>query len=372
MRILHIINDLNTGGAEVLLYKILKNSSTDDDFFIITLKEKGKIGQKIVDLGFTIYELKINRFNFLFKFIQLVNVILKFNPNVIHTWMYHSNLIGGFAAKFHRLSRIIWSIHHNDLSPSLNKKATIFIAYLGGLFSKWVPHKIICVSEKVFITHSNFGYDIQKLVIINNGVDTNEFYFNPECRNTFLKQFNFSENDYLVGFFGRFDPIKNWKGFLRSCKLLIDKSDDKNIKIIMGGSNMDSNNLELISFLDSLKIKNEVLLLGLRDDMQKILSSIDIVVNTSFNESFSLILAEAMACELLCVSTIEGDPCNIVGEIGIRKSFQSDEEIAQDIFSALIKSRKSNNSRSLARERIKSLFDLQKTIREYNQVYKVI
>jgi glycosyltransferase involved in cell wall biosynthesis len=370
LRVIHIINDLNTGGAEIQLLKVLRKSPSNQEVLVISLKQVGEIGNKIKKLKIPLIALGINRYNFIHKIVILVTLIKKFNPCVVHTWMYHSNLIGGIAAKFSLKAKIIWSIHHNDLSPELNKRSTIIIARLGALFSFIVPNSIICVSENVLETHSKFGYDSKKLTVIYNGIDTEEFYFIPEGREKLIKELDLNKEDLLIGFFARFDPIKNWKGFLKACEILSKNKNMNSFKIIIGGAGMDNGNIELKRFIDSHKLKNYVYLLGPRDDMPDLLSSMDVVVNSSFNESFSLILAESMACQVLCISTIVGDPCNIVGNYGIRKNFNSSEELSNEIYMFLNQPKHLiQKDRKLARERIINDFDLGKTVYKYSLLY---
>ena len=52
------------------------------------------------------------------------------DPDIIQTWMYHANLIGGITSYLVNKRNIVWGIHHSTLSPKLNKKTTHVIYYL--------------------------------------------------------------------------------------------------------------------------------------------------------------------------------------------------------------------------------------------------
>ena len=44
---------------------------------------------------------------------RLLILIITYNPNIVHTWMYHSNLLGGISSKLLGIKNIYWSIHHD-------------------------------------------------------------------------------------------------------------------------------------------------------------------------------------------------------------------------------------------------------------------
>ena len=72
MKILHIITNLNLGGAEVQLYKIVENLKTDHQIKVISLLSMGDIGDKLINSG---VELSIINFSkkrfFFFSFLKL-------------------------------------------------------------------------------------------------------------------------------------------------------------------------------------------------------------------------------------------------------------------------------------------------------------
>ena len=98
MKILHIISGLNDGGAESLLFNLLCHSEKNINY-VISLKGKGKYGKMIEEKG-----IKIFYFNFSFNlslitnFINLVKLIRSIKPEIVQTWRYHADFLGGCAA----------------------------------------------------------------------------------------------------------------------------------------------------------------------------------------------------------------------------------------------------------------------------------
>ena len=107
MKILHIINSLKKGGAEGNLYRLCKfqkkKYNNKISITIVTLIDNGFFEPKLRKMGVKIFSLKINKedkiFNLFRKILSLRKYILNQNPNIIQSWMYHSNFTTLFISK---------------------------------------------------------------------------------------------------------------------------------------------------------------------------------------------------------------------------------------------------------------------------------
>ena len=98
-RIIFIAPDINSGGAENILYNVAKNQN-NKDITIISLTDIGFYGNKLKDRDYKIYALNMKKNLFLIiKLFYLIILIKKIKPKFVQTWLYHGNLIGGIAAK---------------------------------------------------------------------------------------------------------------------------------------------------------------------------------------------------------------------------------------------------------------------------------
>jgi hypothetical protein len=120
-KILHIITGLDTGGAEVLLYSILRQH--DRNLYlheVISLTDIGPIGKKIQALDISVYALQMPRGSFhIGRIINLIKLVNTLSPDLIQTWLYHSNLIGSLAGKFANRKAVVWSLHSGELSEGV-------------------------------------------------------------------------------------------------------------------------------------------------------------------------------------------------------------------------------------------------------------
>ncbi len=369
MKILYIITNLNLGGAELQLYKIAESLKNDHKIKVISLLSIGDIGDKLIKLGVELSVINFSKKRFLFfSFLKLCITILKYKPDIVHTWMYHANLIGGLGAKISNVKNIFWSIHHNDLSTIHNKLSTVIIAKIGAFFSYLIPKKVICVSKNVKTKHIDFGYQEKKMVFIPNGIDVLEFSKIDDARHLLFEKYNFTNDTKLIGFPSRLDPIKNHEGFFASVADIIISEPKLNLQIILCGKNIDKNNDELISLINKYGLIDRVHLLGIMHNMPLFMSSIDLLVNNSYGESFSLVLAEALSCETSCISTFEGDPESIIQDIGVHVPAGNNSLLSKAIIN-MIKSDSPAKNKIKGRKKVISSYSLEFALKNYKLLY---
>ena len=121
------------------------------------------------------------------------------------------------------------------------------------------------------------------------------------------------EETVLIGLFARFDKLKDHANFCRAAALMANLK----VHFVLAGSGITSDNLTLLGWLEEAGIASRTHLLGLRQDMPRLYSALDILTLCSAGEAFPNVIGEAMACGVPCVVTAVGDCARIVGETGI-------------------------------------------------------
>src|SRR3990167_6133569 len=102
-KITHIINGLDLGGTETTLYRLLCSMPASEfQFVVIVLNEPGHYSAAIEALGIPIHYLSIKKTNSIKACYQLIRLIKRIKPDVVQTWLYHADLIGGVCAKLSR------------------------------------------------------------------------------------------------------------------------------------------------------------------------------------------------------------------------------------------------------------------------------
>lgn len=369
--VVHIITGLNDGGAEAALFRLC-SVNREYSHHVISLMDKGKYGEKFESLGISVDILNMpqGRVNVsgLYKLFKLLRIL---KPEVVQTWMYHADLLGGVIARLAGIKNISWGIHHSNLNPGEAKKSTIYIARLCSILSYVIPRNIICCAEKSVKVHSELGYCKSKLKVIYNGYDLNAFNIDSEDRELVRREFNINDNMLLLGMVSRFHPFKDHKTLVKALGIL--KESNINFKCILVGQGMTEGNGDLNTWFNESDVSNNMILAGTRNDIAKIMNALDLHILSSSSEAFPNVLNEAMACGTLCVTTDVGDAAFIVGNYGWVSPSKQPQKLAEAIFSALEVKESSpekwQNLKLQARTRIKDNFTIDTMVKKYNQIW---
>ncbi|KWU02526.1 glycosyl transferase family 1 [Vibrio toranzoniae] len=313
-KILHVITGLGDGGAEATLVRLCL-ADKKNEHIVISLMDSGKYGQYLKDNYVTVEVLNMPKGKVTLKgIIKLYKDIKRIAPDVVQTWMYHADLIGGVTARILGIKNINWGVHHSDLTPANSKKSTIFIAKICSYLSYFIPKNIIFCADSAARVHRKIGYSKRKIKIIYNGYDIKLFDRNNNYSASVKKEFHISEGTILLGMVSRFHPFKDHENLIKALGFL--KRKGYSFKCILAGAGMLPGNKSLENWIRCSNVEDEVLLIGSRNDIPRIMNGIDIHLLSSSSEAFPNVLNEAMACGTPCVTTNVGDAAVIVGKTG--------------------------------------------------------
>lgn len=285
----HVITDVGMGGAEMMLYELLKNIQNKRiKFYVVSLSGTDIIGEKIKDLGIDLTVLNINpKLPNPIKIFKLLKTLNKQRPDVVHTWMYHADFLGGIAAWLLKTKHIIWHIHNSTLSDSSKISATRIIQKLNSYLSHYIPTKIISCSLKAKEIHVNIGYDQKKFEFIPNGFDTDKFKKEIETKNKIRKEINIPSSSKVIGMVGRYNPQKDLGNFIAAANMLIKQGNE--VFFVLCGKGLTSDNHKLKNLIDEEALKY-FRLLGLRTNIPNLLNSFDLFsLSSAYGEGKSVV-----------------------------------------------------------------------------------
>ena len=316
LKIVFIITCLPVGGAEMALYRLLSRLGGDIEAHVISLREVDEVGAMIRGLGIRVESLgMVPSLPNPLAILDLAIRLRRIRPDLVQTWMYHADLLGGIATKL-SIPRcpVVWSVRGNNLSPDKTGRTTLIVAKLCAWLSRILPKKVVFNSEAARALHAEYGYARHKCDVIANGLDLNVFGPDPSARASLRTQLNIPADAPLVGMFARFDILKNHQGFVQIARLLLSRLP--RCRIVMAGLHIDGQNARLVKWIADAGIAESMHLLGPRRDMPHLMAAIDVLAMPSWAEAFPNVVAEAMACGVPCVVTAVGDAPDIVGSIG--------------------------------------------------------
>jgi glycosyltransferase involved in cell wall biosynthesis len=315
MKVLHIITHLDQGGAEAVLYRLIEATHQKINHSVVSLHGAGVYGTKLRDIGVHVETLDMPRGRLKFTGLwRLRKIILGYSPDIIHTKLYHADLVGGLVALLSGAPPVIWTVNSSDLGKLRNSWKTRFIRRICAILSYGIPSAIIADANNTKRVNVSIGYSPKKFFVINNGIDLSSFFPDQQARQRLRHEFQIQEDMVLLGFIARWDPLKDHSNLLQALSII--KNNNHKFACILVGNNMTSNNAVLMELIHKNELDDHIILPGPRSDIPAIMNALDLHVLSSFSESMPLAIIEAMACGTPCVVTDVGDAALVVGDTG--------------------------------------------------------
>ena len=368
-RLLFISTGLNVGGAEISLLNILQHLDRDRfEPHVISLTGAGEIGARIRAAGVPVIELNLGR-RPLAGLVSLRREVRRLRPDVVQTWMYHADLLGGLAARLAGARRVSWGIRNSDLARGASRRSTIIVARICARLSHWLPRTIVSCSAVAADIHRALGYRADRFVVIGNGFDIDHFRPDPEQRISVRAELGLAAGTPLVLHVGRLHAQKNHAGLVRAAGIVHRRCPDA--RFVLVGKDVTSHNPALGAGIAGAGVASTVHCLGLREDTARLMAASDLLVlSSSSGEAFPRVLGEAMACGVPCVSTDVGDAAAIVGDCGRIVPPHDDQALAGAIVELLaMPAVQREELGRRARERALQHFDIRDIARRYEQLY---
>jgi len=380
IKVTHIITGLAPQGAEAMLYKLIlqmDRSAFANEVISLTNWHESytdwtAVQKRLADSKVQVRALEMRRGMLSpAELVRLVQWIRRSKPDVVQTWMYHANLIGGIAARFAGAPPVAWGIHHSNLEPKQNKRHTIWTAQACARLSRTIPRRIICCSESSRRVHVDCGYAADRIMVIPNGFDLRQFRPDPEARSSLKHELGIPETARLIGIAARFHALKGYQYFIEAAARLCACIPD--VHFLMCGRDVDGNNRELARWIHEAgsRLYGRCHLLGIREDMPRFFAAVDIATSASISEAFPTAVGEAMACGTPCVVTDVGDCAVMVGNTGRIVPPGNAAALARGWSDLLAQDRGTlTQLGAMARKRVEQRFGIKAVVEQYQQTYR--
>tara|TARA_Y100001933_G_scaffold167025_2_gene165236 strand:+ start:2319 stop:3467 length:1149 start_codon:yes stop_codon:yes gene_type:complete len=307
MKVVHVIIGLSVGGAELMLKRLIESHRNEPavEHTVISLTDLGALGETLISEGFEVYCLGMSSMvKGPVTLFRLRRLLRQLSPDIVHTWMYHADLLGGVAARTTGFRNVVWCIRSTDIRKG-GSKVTILIRKVCAWLSEYLPRAIVCAAESSRQVHEVVGYAPNKMQVIPNGFELEKLVPVNTSGAAVRDELGISKSCKVVISVGRFNPVKDHRSFIEAAGMVAAQRDD--VRFILVGRGLESENPELQSMIEATHKRGAFYLLGERDDVPACLAASDIFCLHSVTEGFPNVLGEAMAVGVPCITTDVGD-----------------------------------------------------------------
>jgi glycosyltransferase involved in cell wall biosynthesis len=372
MNVLHVITGLGNGGAEAVMCRLI-DGARNDTHVVISLMRPEFYADFLAARNVPVHTLNLPRGRLTPGAIRRLRRIVRESvPDVVQTWMYHADLIGGVAARVAGVRNVVWGVHHSTLAPAMHRRSTLLVARACALLSHLVPRYVICCSSRAREVHAEIGYANNKMIVVSNGVDLGTFTPDAAGRARVRAELGVTPRVALCGMVARWSPLKDHATFLAALARL-RQSTPGEWRAVLVGDGMTAANPELSALLRRHQVDDRVACLGTRSDIPAVMSALDLHVLSSAAEAFGNVTVEAMACGTPAVVTNVGAGAFVVGDTGwVVPAADADRLSAaiREAFAEMTDRARWESRQAAARARAVGEFGVDRMIREYRAVWR--
>ena len=375
-KILYFITQSEYGGAQRYVFDLANNLKSDFQV-AVAMGEQGKDGRLAKKLDendikyFILPHLKrdISPLNEIFALREIIKLIKKYQPDIIHLNSSKISILGSLAALFTK-TKVIYTVHGWVFNEPLPTPLKWFYLWLEKFTAKF-KDKIICVSESDRQVALKYKIaPVEKLITIHNGLAPINFYAREEALPLLNKER--AGGEVLVGSIGNLYQTKGFEYFIEAAgRLMADLSFPRRreSRFIIIGEGSERKNLE--NLIAKHNLKNNFILAGNIDQAARLLKAIDVYVCSSVKEGLSYTLIEAMQAGRPIVATaVGGNPELIENNItGLISAAQNAQALAEKIKTLLDNKTLADKLGQSAKAKAMAEFGLEKMVEQTKNVY---
>jgi glycosyltransferase involved in cell wall biosynthesis len=372
MKILHVITTVGTGGAERMLLNVVAGRhEAAFEHGVVALRRGGMLAEPLRMAGAQVWNCGLREGDLSLEAgLQIRKILSAFSPDIVQGWMYHGNVAAClFKTLWRACPSLVWGIHHSIDDLRNEKRLTRGLIRVGALLSRW-PSRIIFVSRTSRRQHAALGYYDRHAATIPNGFDCQLFRPRAGAREALRHALGLERDVVVIGKVAVVRPMKDHANLLRACAIL--RARGLPFHLVLIGQQTTEDNAELMRLIEQAGVRDRVSLLGERHDMPTLMAGLDaLVVSSAWGEAFPIVLGEAMASGVPCVTTDLGDSAWIVGDTGVivppREPAALAEAMAQLI---TVDAQRRRQLGERARARIEEHFELRGVVQRYYDLYR--
>lgn len=287
-KILFAITKSNFGGAQRYVYDIAR--SLPEQFNpVVVVGGEGWLLSTLTQKGIRVVTVpalqrNVKLFSDLRAFFEIVKIIKKEKPDIVHLNSSKMGILGGAAARLVGVKKIIFTAH----GWSFNEKRPIYqknILWVLQAITMLLAHTTIAVSKDI----KNYAPIKKNVVVIYNGIETPHFIDKDTARSILTHLSRITSKTKVIGTIGELHRNKGHDILLHAVSIL--KKRDTDIFLVIIGEGEERRRLQTI--IEREHLSDSAILLGHIDDAGTLLKGMDIFIFPSRTEALGYALLEA-------------------------------------------------------------------------------
>lgn len=298
IRILHVVVNMNRGGAETLIMNLYRNIDRSEvQFDFLTCKE-GVFDPEIKELGGIVHRIPYVSDAGHFGYIKSLNHFFSNNSDyqIVHT---HLNQMSGLVVRTAKKHGIKYCITHSHNTGGEGSFLAKGYKWYSSLYIPFNSDFTFACSEAA--AKWLFGSKANHVKLLNNGIEPELFRYSPEVRKIKRNELGIYDAQLVIGHIGRFTKQKNHQFLIGIFADLVKRRPDS-ILLLCGDGVLRK---EIESRVEELNIQENVKFLGVRSDVNQLLQAFDVFLFPSFHEGLPVTLIEAQAAGVPCMISDE-------------------------------------------------------------------
>nr|WP_314546158.1 glycosyltransferase [uncultured Empedobacter sp.] len=319
MKILHVINSLNVGGAEKLLLDQLELFEKTDDIVcdLLVLSDISSVFEsKVNSLNKTsLIKLQNNVYS-LKNIIDILPYMKRYSIIHVHLFPAQYYVVLAKLLTFSTVKLVF--TEHSTSNRRLKLRLFNYLERI--IYAKY--SKIVCITNHVkHVLKSKINLADHKLVVVENGINIKQI----ELANSYSREkFGYSDKDVIMIMVGGFRIEKDQDTVINSLINL-----PSNYKLVLVGDGERRSILE--NLVHKLNFSERVKFLGVRSDVYSLLKMCDISILSSHWEGFGIAAVESMACSVPVIATNVDGLAQVVDNCGMLFKVGDTEQLVKSI-----------------------------------------
>lgn len=361
VNLLYLITELNVGGAEKVLARLVAGLNKERyRVLVCSLQKKGPVADEIELSGIKVVSLDMEGKLNLKAPLKLFSLLKKEKVDILHSYLFHANLLARIVGRLAGVPIIISS----ERIMEMEGRHRAIINRLTAPLANCITANSNSVREFI---RSQIGIDSKKLVTIYNGLDVSDFR-KKEDQAEIKKEWGIDPDKVVIGCVARLDPQKGHEYLFKAALRVVDKHPD--VVFLLVGYGPLRKKLE--DMTEELGLASKVIFTGVCNDVPRMLSIMDIFVLPSLYEGFPNAVLEAMAASRPVIATsVAGTPEIVVDDqTGILVPRANPEALAEAINFLIQNPERAREMGQAGRLRVEDYFSLEKMVEKTEELYE--